>query len=227
MHRRPSVIAFDVNETLFSLAPVGARMQQLGLPAEAIRLLFAQLLRDAFALEASGRFVPFKVLAAESIEVMLACYGLPVDPFLVGHVFQGFSEMPAHPDVRPAFELARAGGARILAITNGSAENTIRLLEQAGLRDFVERVVSIDQVQRWKPNREVYLYAARVSGVDPSAVAMVAVHAWDTHGAKQAGLTTAWVERLDKVYLPSFAPPDVRAQNLEAAVEKLLASAPN
>src|SRR5438552_11048148 len=34
----------------------------------------------------------------------------------------------------------------------------------------------------------VYLHAAKECGVEPSRVALVAAHAWDTHGAKRAGL---------------------------------------
>ena len=88
---------------------------------------------------------------------------------------------------------------------------------------FVERVVSIDEVRRWKPNREVYLHAARVCGVAPEHMTLVAAHAWDVHGAKPAGLRAAWVKRQDKLYQPAMSPPDVQGDSISAVAEALLA----
>ena len=223
MPDRPAVIAFDVIETLFPIEPLGARFQVIGLPAEALRLFFAQMLRDAFALEATARYRPFRELATASLEVTLANHGARADKAKISHVLEGFSELAAHSDVRPAFERVRAAGVRIMTLTNGGADNTKRLLSRAGLQDFVEKVVSIDEVRRWKPNREVYLQAARAAGVEPSRLGMVAAHAWDTHGAKQAGLATAWVRRGDKEYHAAMSPPDARGDTLTEAVDGLLA----
>jgi 2-haloacid dehalogenase len=223
MAKRPSVIAFDVVETLFPIEPLGARLEAIGVPAGSLRLFFAQMLRDAFALEASGIYKPFRELATASLEVTMANHGVPADGNKVAQVLVGFSDLAAHADVRPAFERARAGGARIMTLTNGGAENTKKLLARAGVQDFVEKVVSIDEVRRWKPNREVYLHAARAAGVEPARLGMVAAHAWDTHGAKLAGLSTAWIRRGDKQYHAGMAPPDARGDTLAEAVDGLLA----
>lgn len=75
----------------------------------------------------------------------------------------GFAELAPHPDVEPALDRLRAAGMRIMALSNGAAETTRRLFSRARLDSYVERVISIDEVQRWKPNREVYLHAARAA----------------------------------------------------------------
>ncbi|MDJ0459334.1 haloacid dehalogenase type II, partial [Arthrobacter sp. NQ7] len=49
-----SVVVFDVNETLSDMSPMGERFREVGAPAEMARLWFATLLRDGFALAASG-----------------------------------------------------------------------------------------------------------------------------------------------------------------------------
>jgi len=116
----------------------------------------------------------------------------------VQQVFAGLAELPAHPDVSPAFQWLHEFGIRIVALTNGNAENTRKLLERAELIGIVERIISIDEIRRWKPTREVYLHAAKIVDVAPGQLALVAAHAWDVHGASQAGLTTGWVSRLEK-----------------------------
>ena len=220
---RPAVIAFDVIETLFSLEPLAMRMKAGGLRASALGLFFAQMLRDAFALEASGVYKPFPEIASANLAIMLATHGQAAGKAAVDNIMGAFAELSAHADVRPAFERVRAAGVRIITVSNGGAQNTKNLLARAGLQDFVERVVSIDEVKRWKPNRAVYLHAAQAAGVEPGKLALVAAHAWDVHGAKQAGLVAAWVKRQDAQFHAAMAQPDARGESLVEAVSELLA----
>lgn len=133
---------------------------------------FARLLRDGCALAATGSYVPFRELTEATLEVILASSGITPTGELVASVIDGFAELDPHPDVEEGLEHARAAGARVIALTNGSTENTNRLLGRAGLAPLVERIVSTDEVKQWKPRREVYLHAARIMGVGPSEVAL-------------------------------------------------------
>ena len=105
MKSRPKVVAFDVVETLFSLEPMRARLRSLELPDDALKLWFARLLRNAFALDASGTFKPFDEVARATLEVMLAEHRLTADPSALSQALAGFGELPAHADVRlPAID---------------------------------------------------------------------------------------------------------------------------
>lgn len=223
MKTRPEVVAFDVVETLFSLEPLRARLCALGLPAEALELWFARLLRNAFALEASGTFQTFGAVAGATLEGLLAEHRLTAEASAVSGALAGFGELPAHADVAPALRVLHAAGVRLVALTNGNADNTRRLLGRAGLDGWIERVISIDEVRRWKPAREVYLHAAKVLGVAPGALALVAAHAWDIHGAGRAGLVTGWVSRLEQRFSAAMTPPDVAGATLVEVSRGLLA----
>lgn len=223
MPKRPLLIAFDVMGTLFSLEPLRARMDTAGLPPRSLQVFFAQTLRDALALETSGTFMTFAEVAAASLDVVATNYGVRLENVRAVDVLAGLAELPAHPDVRPALERARAAAVPVITLTNGSAANTRVLLSQAGVADLVERNVSIDEIGHWKPHREVYLRAAETMGVEPGRTALVAAHAWDTHGAKQAGLVSGWVQREDVRYSAAMAVPDVRGGTLFDVVDGLLA----
>lgn len=54
-------------------------------------------------------------------------------------------------------------------------------------------------------------------------MALVAVHAFDCHGAHAAGLTTGWASRLELRYPDVFHPADVYGDDLVAVAEGLLA----
>ncbi len=220
--KRPHAIALDIIETVFALDPLSGRLKAAGLPESALRLFFAQLLRDAFALEASGVFKPFKEIATGSLAVVMANHGVVADQAKIQSVLGGFAELPPHPDVAPALERLKGAGLRIIALTNGGAENTQKLLERGHLSAYVEKVISIDEVRRWKPNREVYLHAARAISVEPARLVLIAAHAWDVHGAKQAGLCGAWIKRQDKAYQSAMLPPDVQGDSMIEVAEALI-----
>lgn len=59
-HRRPSVVAFDVVGTLFSLDPLNLRLADAGFGETALSEWFARFLRAAAALDVAGVFVPFR-----------------------------------------------------------------------------------------------------------------------------------------------------------------------
>ncbi len=223
MPKSPVVIAFDVIETLFSLEPLRARLESAQLPSDQLELLFAKILRDGFALSAIGAFQPFSQLAAGTFAVFLADHGQKVDDAKIENFLQGFGELPAHPDVAPAFEMLRAEDIRILALTNGGAGNTKTLLKNAQLDSLVEQVISIDEIGHWKPDAEVYRHAAQKAGVKTEQMALVAAHAWDVHGAQRAGLITGWVQRQETIFHPALPKPDVSGENLSEVCQRLLA----
>lgn len=220
---RPLVVAFDVNETLFSLAPVGARLEAHGLPQQALGWWFARTLRDGAMLAAMGRGAPFRELAVDALADVLLAYGLNPLPGTIDEVIGAMAEMEPHPDAEPAIRALAAGGVRLVTLTNGAASLTDALLRRCGLRHHFDACLSVDDVGVWKPRPEPYLHAAAVAGVQPHQAALVAVHSWDTAGAAAARLTTGWASRLEGRYPPRLGSPDVRGANLLEVAEGLLA----
>jgi 2-haloacid dehalogenase len=56
-------------------------------------------------------------------------------------------------------------------------------------------VLGAELVHHYKPDPEVYQSAAEILDLKPPEVMMVAAHLYDLHGAKAAGLQTAFVAR--------------------------------
>lgn len=223
MSKRIAAVAFDVLGTLFSLDSLRAPLAATGLPAAALEIWFAQTLRDAFALEVTETFKPFREIATGTLKGLLAKQGLPPDDGKVQQVLDDMAELNPHPDAEAAFARLRDAGIPILTLTNGSAESTRKLLQRAQLDAMVERVIAIEQVQHWKPRRAVYLHAAEVQDVAPQTLALISAHPWDIHGAAHAGLGTAYVAR-DQPFPSAMLQPDFQAGTL-ADVAGMLASA--
>jgi 2-haloacid dehalogenase len=219
---RPAAVVFDVIETLFPLEPLRAKLASLGLARADLDLWFTRILRDAFALDTSGTFAPFRDVARGALEVLLAQRGVAADPAAMEPVLDGFTALEAAPDAAPAFRRLADAGVPVATLSNGGVASSRTLLDRAGLLPLVARVMGVDEIRRYKPGREVYLHAARSLGLAPERLALVAVHAWDVEGAKRAGFVTGWCARLERRFHPAMAPPDVYGADLVTVVEALL-----
>jgi 2-haloacid dehalogenase len=214
--QRPAAVAFDVIGTLMSLEPLRDRLPRPDL----LEAWYTRTLRDGMALSASGGYADFPDVAAAALRAVTD-YTI-TDP-QVARVMAGFAELPAFPDVQPAVQQLHVAGVRVVCLTNGTANSTGAFLDRTGLRRYVERVISVAEVGRWKPATIVYRYAAEVLDLPPDRVALVAAHDWDCHGAKAAGLITGWVSRKSGGYNPLFLAPDVTESDLGEVTSSLLA----
>lgn len=222
---RPDAVAFDVVETLFSLESLRPRLTAVGLSGQQLETWFARFLRDAFALEIAGSYTPFRDVAWATLNVMLQETPGSADAAKVDHVISGFSELDAHGDVAEAMASLQAAGIRIATLTNGSAKITSGLLERAGLRDLVERVISIDDIRHWKPHPAVYHQCAKTLNVERHRLALIAVHPWDIQGARRSGLVTGFVARDGAAFPSVMGAPDVSGSTLGAVVAGLIGAA--
>ncbi len=208
MPQRPSVVVFDVNETLSDMSPMADRFADLGVPGSMAKQWFAALLRDGFALTAAGASEKFAVVGEGVLRTLLAPEELDRDlDQAVQHVMSGFTALPVHPDVPDGIRALRDLGLRLVTLTNGSTAVGEQLFAQAGLRDAFETLLSVEDAGAWKPDPASYAYAARACRVEAAEMLLVAVHPWDIDGASRAGLSTAWVSRSGADYPGHFRPP--------------------
>jgi 2-haloacid dehalogenase len=219
------VVAFDVNETLSDLAPLAEHFTAAGLPADLRTAWFASTLRDGFALAAAGSDAPFADIAADALRTLLhGRSDLTADPDdVVAAVLGAFHQLDVHPDVPDGMRTLARGGLRLVTLTNGAASVGRGLLERAGLADVVEAYLSVEEAGRWKPAPQAYRLASERTGVPTDRIALVAVHPWDTDGAKRAGMTSAWINRNGGRYPSVFTPPDIVGVDLPAVAAQLLA----
>ena len=159
-----------------------------------------QVLHHGAALTLMGEFAPFESLAEaanpQALRVLRA-------------------ELRPHDDAAQALDVLEDAGIRSWIVTNGGREST----EQA-LGDLTSRfdgIVSIDDVEAWKPAQSPYLEALRRAGLEAAEACLIAAHGWDVHAAGRYGLRAVWVDRLEERWLLPGEPPGQRASNLPDA----------
>lgn len=160
MPARPSVVVFDVVETLMSSDPLRARLTDEGASGDLLPRWFDRIVRDGMAPTVAGDYRPFPEVAASVLR--------SVAPHLSGdavrRVLDGFADLPAHPDAEPAMRALTDAGVSVVCLSNGPALSTVRFLLRSGLDRYVGDVLSAEDAGRWKPAREVYQHALRHIG---------------------------------------------------------------
>ncbi len=212
----PSVVVFDVNETLSDMTPLQQRFEDVGLPAAETATWFAGLLRDGFALTSTGANPAFADLGAESLRVRLLAAGAGPDTVdgSVEHVMGGFGGLATHPDVVEGVRALRAVGLRLVTLSNGSSSVAEGLLTRAGIIDDFEQLLSVADAPAWKPVSSAYQHALDACRVSGAEAVLVAVHPWDIDGAAKAGLRTGWLNRTGGRYPAYFRAPELVATDL-------------
>ena len=206
-----------------SLEPLRARLTEIGQPPHLLEAWYTRTLRDGMALSAAGDYAGFTDVAEAALRALTH---FTISDEQVAQVMAGFNELPAFPEALPAITSLTEAGLRVACLTNGSAYLASSFVNRTGLGTGVDRVISVEEVYRWKPAGVVYRYAAEVLNVPSDRLALVAAHDWDCHGAKRAGLTTGWVSRKSGGFGAPFAAPDVVGEDLTEVAAKLLALEP-
>jgi len=96
------------------------------------------------------------------------------------------------PDVRAGLEALRRQRATA-TLSNGDLALLVDLARHGDLR--FDCLLSAEMAHAYKPAPEVYLTAARLLGMQPDELMLVAAHPGDLGGARRAGLRTALLDR--------------------------------
>jgi 2-haloacid dehalogenase len=216
--KAPSVIVFDVNETLLDLTTLVPVFDRVFGKAEKMREWFAQLILYSEAMTLSGLYAPFGELASATLRMIGETSGVHVGDDDVDDLMRRLQSMPALPDVGSALERLRAAGFRLMTLTNSASATSPTPLERAGISTYFERNFSVHNVGRFKPAPECYGMVVNDLGVRPSDLCMVACHLWDTIGAQAAGCRAALIKRPGNAVLPApnVPVPDIVVDDMHA-----------
>lgn len=103
------------------------------------------------------------------------------------------SSMAARPGLEAFLEKARAAGFRIALGTAGGRENVEYLIGGLGLFPFFEAIVTAEDVQKGKPDPEVFLLAAQKLGIAPADCLVFEDSDKGIEAAKRAGMAVVAV----------------------------------
>lgn len=221
----PSIIVFDVNETLIDIESIAPFFERVFGDRKVVREWFNQLILYSDAITLSGYYQTFFTLGQGVLEMLATIHGVSVKPSDVEELRTSMLTMPAHKDVPEGLQMLKSAGFRLMTLTNSPPDKGGSPLERAGLAHFIERQFSIDSVRRFKPAPQVYHLVAELLEVPPSAICLVAAHTWDTIGAQSVGFSAGLIARPGNAPLPvnGLPQPLAVAPDLPGVAKQLIA----
>ena len=220
----PTVIVFDVNETLLDIATLEPLFERLFGEAGVMREWFAQMVLYSEAMTLAGAYAPFGQIGAGVLRMVGEIHGVEVGEEDTAELAERVGSMPVHDDVAGALETLAAAGFRLVTLTNSAPGSGPSPLAKAGLEERFERTFSVAAVRRFKPAPETYASVTEALGVGIASTCLVAAHAWDTLGAQLAGGRAALLTRPGNAVLevPGVPRPDIVAPDLGAVAEEIV-----
>ena len=224
MTERPSLLVFDVNETLIDIESLAPVFEQIFGDPRMLREWFGQLVMYSMTTALSGCYADFFSLGQGVLRMLGKIHGAPIADVDVDLIKQAMLTMPAHADVADGLTMLRDNGFRMVTLTN-SPPNPAgpSPLASAGLGGYFERQFSVDTCHTYKPAPDTYGYVCRELRVAPEECMMVAAHVWDTIGAQRAGFSAALITRPGNAPLPvaGLPQPTLVAEDLRAFAQQL------
>jgi 2-haloacid dehalogenase len=199
----PSVLVFDVNETLIDIESIAPVFERILGDSAAMREWFNQLVMYSMTTTLSGHYVDFFTVGQGVLRMLATVRGVQISEAQVDALRHAMLTMPAHPDVEDGLTTLRDNGFRLVALTNSPPNpDGPSPLEHAGLGHLFDRQLSVDACRAFKPAPAVYVHACEQLGVTPADCMMVAAHVWDTIGAQSVGYSGALITRPGNAALP-------------------------
>jgi len=216
-----TTLAFDVYGTLIDPFGISQRLQSIAgdkTPA------FAQLWRDKqieylFRRGLGRDYRPFSVCTSQALDYTAMQLQVELSVVVKQELLAQYRELPAYEEVAESLHGLKDAGYRNFAFSNGEPDELAYLLAHAGLDAALDGIVSVHDVQSFKPDPAVYKHFLKETGAAQEDTWLVSGNPFDVIGSHTAGWRTAWVKRSPAAV---FDPWDIEPDAIVADTSELV-----
>ncbi len=141
-----------------------------------------------------GCHADFWQVTGDALDFALETLGME-RPELREELMALYRRLNAYPEVKGVLKKLRADGMRAAILSNGSPEMLESAVENAGIEEYVEDVLSVESVGIFKVHASVYQLAVDRLGVPADRICFFSSNGWDIAGASHFGYRVVWVNR--------------------------------
>jgi 2-haloacid dehalogenase len=189
---------------------------------EAAQLWREKQLEYTFRRALMRKYVDFDACTLQALRYVSTSLGVTLDDAGEHALLDAYLHLPAFADAGPGLAMLKRAGHRLVALTNGTKRSARSVLENAGLSDYLEAVLSVESLETFKPDPAVYALVEKLTAGNPEPAWLVSGNPFDVIGAKACGLKVAWLRRdPQRIFDPWGFSPDVIVGNLEELCHKL------
>ncbi|MGQ1787060.1 haloacid dehalogenase type II [Saccharicrinis sp. GN24d3] len=149
------------------------------------------------------KYTDFSICTKDSLEYCCQMYGIDLNKKQKEALMDEYTILPAFPDVKAALKNLKESGHRLFAFSNGSEKAVRKLLTTARIVDLFDGIVSVENVQSFKPNPLVYAHFNKETSSTKTNSWLISSNPFDVIGAVSFGMYSAWIRRTkDSIFDP-------------------------
>jgi len=141
-----------------------------------------------------GRHADFWQVTGDALDFALASLELD-DASLRDRLMHLYLELDAYPEVEATLRRLKAAGQRLAILSNGTPEMLAAAIENSGIVDLLDAVLSVEEAGVFKPHPSVYRLATARLALAPAEICFLSSNGWDAYAAKAFGLRVLWCNR--------------------------------
>ena len=194
------VFAFDVYGTLINTQGLVPKIETLiGEQAVAFSTLWREKqLEYSFRRGLMQEYQNFSVCTQDALEYTCRFMAVELSEEETQDLIHAYGSLPAFNDVKPALAKLKEAGVQLYAFSNGTKAAVTQLLEHADIQSYFIDIVSVDELQTFKPNPSVYQLFLDKTGAEKTNTWLISSNSFDLIGALSFGFNAAWVKRSNK-----------------------------
>ena len=199
----PETIAFDIYGTLIDTHGLIAMLRcHAGDNASRFSQLWRQKqLEYSFRRGVLRQYRDFGVCTAQALQYACLSFEVSLTEHETSVLLDAYRALPIFDDVAEGLGNARDAGFRLYAFSNGKAADIRQLLDHADISRYFVDIISVDEVQSFKPDPLVYRHFLEKAAAKAENAWMVSANPFDVIGAVSAGMKSAWVQRSPDVIM--------------------------
>lgn len=148
-------------------------------------------------------YKPYSEILSECLKKVFKDAGRPWRDLYGEALIIAFAKSPPFPDTLVGLMLLKEKGVETAIISN--TEKRLIRITLAGMEHLVDRVVTAEDIGVYKPNREAFIRAYRVFGIDHSqAIHVSAYPQYDLEAARSLGIRAVHLNRYGYRWVPSI-----------------------
>lgn len=216
-------LVYDAYGTIFDVFSVLEQCEKNfpGKGAAISEIWRAKQLEYTWLRSLMGKYQNFWALTEAGLRFACRALDLELTDDIRNELMENYLNLTPYEEVPETLE--RLGKEKKQAIlSNGSPDMLNRVVENNGLKPFLQAVLSVDELAVFKPSPRVYQLAVDKLGVPAERIGFVSSNCWDAIGAKSFGFTVFWINRFKRPLDELDIVPDHEIQTLDQ-IEPLLA----
>jgi 2-haloacid dehalogenase len=187
---------FDAFGTLFDLASAAARCNDvLGDKTAAVAALWREKQITYTWLRATQNLhADFWQVTGDALDFTLDTLAIS-DPAVRQRLMSLYRRLDHFPEVPDTLARLKAAGFATAILSNGTPDMLRDLVASSNLGQFLDHVLSVEEVGVFKPHPSVYQLAVDRLGVPANQISFQSSNAWDAYAASAFGMRVVWCNR--------------------------------